>query len=61
MEVTHRYPDLLVHLQLYNAAIVSGQPKMLEHNDIRFITTAEIDDYPFCPADEEILERLKML
>lgn len=61
MEVTHRYPDLLVHLQLYNAAIVSGQPKMLEHNDIRFITTAEIDDYPFCPADEEILERLKTL
>ena len=61
MDVTHRYPDLLVHLRLYHAAIVSGIPEKLEHNDIRFITTAEIDDYPFCPADEEILERLKKL
>lgn len=59
MEVTHPYPDLLVHLRLYHAAIVAGEPKKLEHNDLRFITAGEIDDYPFCPADEEILERLK--
>jgi len=61
MEVTHHYPDLLVHLRLYNAAIVSGTPEKLEHNDIRFITVEEIDDYAFCPADTEILERLKAL
>ena len=60
-EVTHHYPDLLVHLRLYNAAIVSGTPEKLEHNDIRFITVEEIDDYAFCPADTEILERLKAL
>ena len=32
---------------------------MLEHNDIRWITANEIGQYAFCPADEEILERLR--
>ena len=59
MEVTHRYPDLTVHLTLFNARILSGTPRKLEHNDIRWITVGEIDQYSFCPADEEILERLK--
>ena len=32
--------------------------KMPEHNDIRFITCAEIPEYDFCPADEEPLKKL---
>lgn len=59
MEVTHAYPDLTVHLTLFNAKIVEGTPKKLEHNDIRWITVEEIDGLPFCPADVEILEKLK--
>jgi len=59
MDVVHEYPDLTVHLTLFHARIASGIPRALEHNDIRFITVAEIDRYPFCPADEEILTRLK--
>ena len=61
MEVIHEYPDLTVRLTLFNALIAQGTPKALEHNDIRWITTAEIDELPFCPADEEILKRLKKL
>ena len=61
MEVIHEYPDLTVRLTLYHAAIVSGTPQLLEHHDIRWITTDQIDDLEFCPADEEILEKLKML
>ena len=61
MEVIHEYPDLTVRLTLFNAVIAQGTPKALEHNDIRWITTAEIDELPFCPADEEILKRLKKL
>ena len=30
----------------------------MEHNDIRWITPNEIADYEFCPADEEILNRI---
>ena len=59
MEVTHAYPDLTVHLTLFHAKIVEGVPKKLEHNDIRWLTAEEIDRFPFCPADEEILKRLK--
>lgn len=54
-EVIHAYPDLTVRLSLYEATIASGVPQMLEHNDIRFITPAEIGQYDFCPADTEIL------
>ena len=59
MEVTHEYPDLTVHLTLFNAKIAEGVPKKLEHNDIQWLTVGEIDNFSFCPADEEILERLK--
>ena len=59
MEVTHEYPDITVHLTLFHATIAQGVPQMLEHNDIRWITVQEIQQYPFCPADREILEKLR--
>lgn len=59
MELVHVYPDLTVNLTLFHASISEGTPRMLEHNDIRWITVEEIDQYSFCPADEEILVRLK--
>lgn len=61
MDVVHEYPDLLVHLTLFNAWIEEGQPQKLEHNDIRWLRIDEIGQYAFCPADDEILERLKKL
>lgn len=59
MDVTHKYPDLEVHLTLFHATVASGEPKKLEHNDIRWITPQEIPDYDFCPADVEILQKIK--
>lgn len=59
MDVTHKYPDLTVHLTLFHATIREGVPQKLEHNDICWITLGEIDQYEFCPADKVILERLK--
>lgn len=59
MELEHVYPDITTLLTLYNARILSGTPNKLEHNDIRWITPSEIDRYEFCPADAEILEKLK--
>ena len=61
MEVVHEYPDLTVHLTLFHAKIAEGEPQKLEHHDIRWITTKEIDAYPFCPADVEILKKLKFI
>lgn len=58
MDVIHEYPDIMVHLTLFNATIAEGEPQKLEHNDIKWITPSEIPDYEFCPADEEILVKI---
>lgn len=57
MDVLHEYPDLTVHLTLFNATIAEGEPQKLEHNDIKWITPSEIPNYEFCLADEEILKK----
>ena len=56
MDVVHEYPDLTVHLTLFLAKIPKGEPQKLEHNDLRWILPAEIEQYEFCPADREILD-----
>ena len=58
MDVIHEYPDLTVHLTLFNATIAEGVPQKLEHNDIKWIMSDEIPNYEFCPADEEILAKI---
>ena len=57
-EVDHEYPDIFIHLTLFNCTIAEGTVKMLEHNDIKWITPEEIPQYEFCPADKDILEKI---
>ena len=59
MEAEHQYPDIHVHLTLFNASIVEGEPKRLEHTDLRWVTADRLGDFPFCPADKEIIRRLQ--
>ena len=58
VDVVHEYPDITVHLTLFNATIADGDPQKLEHNDIQWIVPSEISNFEFCPADEEILARI---
>ena len=58
-EVTHTYPDLTIHLTVFNAEITAGVPRKLEHNDLRWITADDLDRYAFCPADQSIVEKLR--
>ena len=60
MRVVHEYPDLTVHLILYNARITNGNIQLLEHNDARWLKPDEIPNYQFCPADKEILEKIML-
>lgn len=57
-EVTHTYPDITVHLTLFNGKIAAGTPTLLEHNAMAWIAPDEIPRYDFCPADRVILEKL---
>lgn len=59
MDVIHEYPDIHIHLTLFNAQIVSGEIHLLEHSDAKWIMPNEIDRYDFCPADNEILAAIK--
>lgn len=59
MDVVHEYPDITIHLTLFNAIIAEGVPQKLEHNDIKWITPAEIPNFDFCPADKDILTKIE--
>ena len=61
MELDHVYPDITIHMSLFNAEFEQWEPIMLEHNDIKFITPSEIEDYEFCPADKSILDKIKLV
>lgn len=58
MDVIHTYPDMQVHLTLFNSRIQSGTPQLLEHHAIHWILPEEISQYDFCPADQEILAQI---
>ncbi len=58
MTVEHEYPDVTVHLTLFNCGISDGEPQLLEHKDMRWITAEQIPQFDFCPADKEILKRI---
>ena len=58
MQVVHDYPDILIRLTLFHCTIVEGIPKLLEHNDLKWILPSQIPEFDFCPADEDILERI---
>ena len=42
MEVTHKYPDITVHLTVFEAKINKGEPKLLEHAALKWIIPEEI-------------------
>ena len=59
MEVLHEYPDITVELSLFHARIAEGTPQLLEHRDLQWILPEETESYDFCPADREILEKIR--
>lgn len=58
-EITHTYPDITIHLTVFNAEITEGTPKLLEHVDIRMIKPEETENYEFCVSAKPILEKLR--
>ncbi len=44
-----------IHLTLYAAQIVRGEPKLLEHSALAWVTRAQAEAYALCPADRVLL------
>ncbi len=59
LDVVHEYPDITVHLTLFDSVISEGEPRLLEHSALAWIDPSETDRYDFCPADTEILEKIR--
>ncbi len=55
---SHAYADFTVELHLYLATIVSGDPKPLGAQALRFCTPAQMQALPFCEADLPLLKLL---
>lgn len=50
-EVVHSYPEKVVKLAFYRAKLLSDGIELLEHEDFKWITKEEKDDYQFAGAD----------
>lgn len=54
--VVHEYPEKTIRLTLISCSPKSGSiPRALEHQQIRWVTRAEMDTMDFAPADRELI------
>ena len=54
---THDYPDLTVTLVPYLCALIDGEPRALEHAQVRWAAKDELRDLEWSAADVPVLER----
>lgn len=54
----YSYPDRDITFTFFTGIILDGVPKRTVHQEIRWVKSNELSDYSFCPADDEILEKL---
>ena len=48
-------------LRVYLARITAGEPQLVDHDEHRWLTAAELDDVPWIPVDRPLVERLREL
>ena len=60
MTLEHTYTHFKVTLNVFHCRHLSGEPQPLECDEIRWVTVAELDEYPFPKANLKIIEALKL-
>ena len=55
------YPDFHLTMHCFLTRILEGTPKLLEHENAKWVTKEEIDSVDWLPADLEIIEDVKNL
>ena len=58
--VTHRYPGRIVHLKFFRCAWRGNEPSALGCHAFAWVTASELGEYAFPPADEKLLEKLRV-
>lgn len=55
----HEYPAYDVHLAMFACQLPPGrEPRPISVNDVRWVTSSELDQYEFPPADQQTMSRL---
>ena len=55
----YEYPDKTVNLKLYECIYQSGDIKLNNHSEYKFVSVDELDSYNYCPADVYFLNIIK--
>jgi 8-oxo-dGTP diphosphatase len=51
-------PSERFHLTVHHAEILEGEPIMLEHDDLRWVTLHDLASFEMLPADGPVVEKL---
>ena len=58
-EKTFEYPDKSINLIAFECKIISGEVKLEEHEDSKWVRIEELKNFKFSPADEFIVDILE--
>lgn len=53
------YPEKDINLIALECSIINGNIELLEHEDYRWVSSSELENFEFAPADMFIVEKLK--
>ena len=59
LDLEYQYPAFYLKMSCFEAVIKEGTPKLLEHNDARWLKKDQLDDINWIPADIKIVNYLK--
>ena len=57
--VEYDYPAFHLSMQCYLCTLPAGTPRLLEHEDARWLTRDDLDSVRWLPADESIIKQLR--
>lgn len=56
--VNHQYSDFCIELMAFWCSITGGSLKLEEHEEVRWVTISDLDQYRFVAADLAVIEAL---
>ena len=59
LDLEYQYPTFYLKMSCFEAIITEGTPKLLEHNDAKWLTKDQLDDVNWIPADIKAVNYLK--
>lgn len=58
LSAKHTYGHMAIEFVTYEAEILSGEPRLRDHNELRWVLPEELSLYDFPEADRPVVEKL---